>query len=224
MTLFIILDVIQSLTMLTTMSITMRNILAHDILKSYNKLLILIPLTGIIQLTFASCGSIFLENTTDKFIYTAITWIYIAVEMAVILTIFSHFIPNILIKSLIGFLAIIVFFTLSIRINEQIKSSLFSLASICESVYLICICLSVYLQLIFDNKVLNLLQEPIFFFNTGVFILFSTTLPIYSLAFILEDNMKEYFPEYSFINTISYVSFYYFLNKYIIIWKLIHRQ
>jgi hypothetical protein len=219
-------DTIQSLTLAIAMALTIKNILRLDIAEKFIKLLVIIPILGLIQLLFATLGLIFIEKKTFTKAYDIITNAYIISELVILLKIYYHLMNKkafwIIIISIpaISFLAEIYLLNENAFDNPNFSSHM----AIMESILIICICLSIYANLIFNNKVIDLLKEPLFFFNSGVFLLFSNTLPIYSMRVILETKMNIYFLEYAIINFISYCAFYYLINKSINLWRQIQRS
>lgn len=221
MTIYLIIDAFQTISMTLAMALTIRNILINDCLEKFNKAVIAIPIAGVIQIVFASAGISIIDKKLFNQIYDTITGAYILVEMTILLILYYQFLQTkkwaFIVYSIL--ISIIILYIYLLNIKDENSTNISNYFSIIESIYFISLCLWVYINLIFDDTKKDLLEEPFFYFNTGVFVLFSTTLPLYSLRAIIENRMSTYFIQYSTINFAAYVAFYLLLNKFINTWK-----
>jgi len=104
------------------------------------------------------------------------------------------------------------FFYLSFYIFRLVTSNLF-LAHIfyIQSLIIIIPCFIYLYQLFLNPPILNLLEEPSFWFNSGLLIYFTLTLPLYFIVNYF--NKNPMYQLIDFININGYIIIYIFLIK-----------
>jgi hypothetical protein len=220
MKIYFIIDSIQTTILFVLMIKLATKLYLYRKNTEHANILILIPITGISQTTVSSFGIALFEKATYIIVQKTITNFYVITEITVLMYIYYKYIKNksATTSSLLLFItALCAYLNYGFLFDCRVDFWVFF--SIAEAILLVGMCLSVYLDLIFDDKITDIHKSYVFYFNTAVFILFSTTLPVYLFDAIIQDNLRIYFLHYSAINSFSYMLFYGMLIKSINLWE-----
>lgn len=217
---YLIIDAIQTTALFVLMIKFSTKLYSNRAHIEHASLLLLVPIFGIAQVLVSSFGVIFIKKDAYIYVQKITTNSYVIVEISVLLYVYFKKIKNKLI-SVAATLFFITTLCLYLIYDYFFESEIDFWASFstAEAILFVVICLYVYLEIIFDNKIIDIYKCNIFYFNTGVFFLFSTTLPLYLFDAVIQENLKVFLFQYIAINGLSYVSFYALLIKSINQWK-----
>jgi len=221
---YLIIDTIQTITLFALMIRLIIVIYKNRPHAKHAGSLLPIPTLGLLQIFFSSFGVILFENNSYIYIQKIITNTYIAIEMISLIYYYSKYVKkSYLIKILLVLFFSFLFFSGFLINLSKNTIDIRIFFAISESIFFVIICLHVYLEIIFNEEIKDIHKSHFFFFNTGVFALFSTTLPVYLFDAIIQNNLKIYFIQYSVINGISYIFFYLSIIKSINLWTKIQK-
>lgn len=207
------LEFISSIFLLGIITYTIFLSIKHSkIIGIYNMFSVLAGLS-LMQIFFAKLLTVSPKTEDPELANTFTITIYIILEFCIFIVYFyleskSKLIKKICAGSIFLLLTLII---LSIYFQNNIKSIQITSAFI-ESTILVVLSMLIFLEIIFDDTIISLFESPFFIITFSVFFFFGITYPFYALSFFIKyDHIVNL--EFSLINNIAYIVFYFLIIK-----------
>ena len=182
-----------------------------------NYLLIILPISALIQSFFVQFIYILLSKKNDQIFEDYILYTYILIESLVFFNFFYNNLERHKIRRVVLFLSYlsIILFFLSIFENKYILKTHYSYLCVFQGLIMIFLALIALFDTVFDDQVYDLYKSPKFILSSGILILFSITFPINLISTYLIINNFDYFLILNNFTLLSYTIFYTYINKHL---------